>query len=214
MEPTQIEERGLALVERSRAIAVVDAPSYTAAGEWLVNLKGYRAEVAAFCEPVVKAAHAAHKAAVAQRTRLDGPADEAERIVKTAMLDWKRAEDARVAEAQRAMEREARRQAEERQLAEAQAAEEAGDHAQAEALAAAPTFVPPVFMAPAAPKVAGIATKKTWKYRIVDATQIPRDYLVVDEVKIGRVVRAMGALTRIPGVTVYADEGIAVRGRA
>jgi hypothetical protein len=210
VETQQVEARGLALVERSRAVVVIDAPSYAAAGGFLKDIKAYRAQVAEVCEPVVKAAHAAHKAAVAQRERLDGPADEAERIVKATMLAWKRAEDARVTEARRAAEFEARRKAEDALLAEAAEAEAAGQHAKAEAIVSAPVVVRPVAVSTDVPKVAGVSVRTTWAYEIVDPTLLPREFLKPDEHAIGATVRATRGALAIPGVRTFEKPVMAV----
>jgi hypothetical protein len=61
------------------------------------------------------------------------------------------------------------------------------------------------------PKQEGISTRKTWKFRIVDTAKIPREYMTVDEVKIGQIVRAMKELSNIPGVEVYAEDTVSVR---
>ena len=58
---------------------------------------------------------------------------------------------------------------------------------------------------------AGLTVREDWKFSIVDAALIPREYLIPDEKKIGRIVRAMKDATNIPGVRVYAEKGIATR---
>ena len=77
--------------------------------------------------------------------------------------------------------------------------------------AAVPEAAPLPVVESAVPKVKGSAARTDWKFEILDATKIPREYLVPDEVKIGRVVRALGQATNIPGVRVYAKESTAVR---
>ena len=64
---------------------------------------------------------------------------------------------------------------------------------------------PPV---PATPKAAGVAFVDQWKYEIVDAALVPREYLMVDEKKVGGVVRSLKAETRIPGVRVYSERSV------
>jgi hypothetical protein len=58
----------------------------------------------------------------------------------------------------------------------------------------------------AAPKVKGISTRKIWKFEIVDAGKIPREYLVPNEVAIAGVVRALKNATNIPGIRVYSKD--------
>ena len=62
-----------------------------------------------------------------------------------------------------------------------------------------------------APKVEGLSTRTTWKFRISDERAIPREYLAIDEQKIRKVVQALKGDTNIPGVEVYAEESMAAR---
>lgn len=60
-----------------------------------------------------------------------------------------------------------------------------------------------------APKVAGVATREVWKYRVADPALVPREYLMLDEQKIGKVVRALKGDTQIAGVEVYSERHLA-----
>ena len=134
----------------------------------------------------------------------------AERDVKRAIgvyLDVQEQERRRLqadAEAKARKERE-------RLQAQAQAAEKAGKVERSEVLAerAAQVVAPVVVTAP--PRVAGQSVRKAWKFEIVDAQAIPREYLVPDESKIRKVVAALGADAVIAGVRVYAETVIASR---
>ena len=117
----------------------------------------------------------------------------------------RREEEARLRE-------EARRKAEEEALARAVEAEAAGfGEAVDEILDAPPTPVVPVILPPVAPKVAGISMRTTWKFRVVDEAAIPREYLKIDEAKIGGVVRAMKGGTKIAGVEVFEEKVVSAR---
>lgn len=61
----------------------------------------------------------------------------------------------------------------------------------------------------AAPKVGGISIPKVWTFDITDASLIPREYLLVDETKIRKVVAALKGSTNIPGVRVTEVKRIA-----
>lgn len=63
------------------------------------------------------------------------------------------------------------------------------------------------------PKVsaAGTSVRKNWKFKIVDASAIPREYLIPDEKRIGEIVRANKDATDIPGIAVY--EKLSIGGR-
>lgn len=71
-----------------------------------------------------------------------------------------------------------------------------------EALRETPTIVVP------APKIDGVVVRTIWKYRIIDETKIPREYLMPDEKKIGAVVRASGGSIKIDGIEIYSETSI------
>lgn len=62
-------------------------------------------------------------------------------------------------------------------------------------------------------KVSGISTKKIWKFEVIDEMSIPREYLIPDLTKIGKIVRAAGETIKIAGIRIYAEETIAAGGR-
>lgn len=62
------------------------------------------------------------------------------------------------------------------------------------------------------PTAAGTHTVTRWRFEVTDPSQVPREYLVVDERKIREVVTKLKGDTRIPGVRVYEDTAIVARG--
>ncbi len=62
------------------------------------------------------------------------------------------------------------------------------------------------------PKVAGLRQRINWTFKIVDATKIPRSFLMPDEASIGRFVRSAKdkalAEKTIPGIEVTAEDAI------
>lgn len=62
------------------------------------------------------------------------------------------------------------------------------------------------------PKVAGLRQRINWTFKVVDATKIPRPFLIPDEAAIGRFVRSAKdkrlAETTIPGIEVEAQDAI------
>lgn len=65
----------------------------------------------------------------------------------------------------------------------------------------APVFVPKT-------TAAGTSFRKNWKWRVVDAALIPRQYLVPDEQAIGLVARTDKENANIPGIEFYPEEKI------
>lgn len=76
-------------------------------------------------------------------------------------------------------------------------------------VALAPAAVPVDFVPKAT--AAGVATRKLWKFEIVDASLIPREYLIPDEKKIGELARTLQGKAALPGVRFF-DE-IKIGGR-
>jgi len=142
----------------------------------------------------------ADEAARKERERLEAQAREAERKARE-----KADADRRAAEAAAA----AGRAEEAAKLAARAAATEEKAAAKADDLSLrAATTVAPVIVRDT-PKVAGVSTREVWKFEITDAAQIPREYLVVDEARIRKVVQALKGDAKISGVRVYPERQIA-----
>lgn len=220
VEVAQVEQRGLALVGEAKALVIHDGGDYQRAGTMLRMVKDYLRKVADLCEPVVAAALAAHRAAVAQRTKLETPAKEAEGILKRAMVGYMEEMDRQQREAQHQAEAkaEAARQLllaaeEERQVMAAMEAEASGHEERATAILTAPVVLPPVLTPPVVlppkPTAAGVSFREDWDFEVVEAGMVPREYLSVDLVKIRGVVRAMKGATTIPGIRVFSKKVVA-----
>jgi hypothetical protein len=119
-----------------------------------------------------------------------------------------------------AAEAKAKAEQEERFLQEAIKREQEGDKETADLILNAATELPPpevsvsipvipvapvepVSLAPTTPKVEGLSFTTTWKWEVTDISQVPHEYMKLDESAIGGVVRAMKDKTNIPGILVY-----------
>jgi hypothetical protein len=102
-------------------------------------------------------------------------------------------------------EAEAKRKAEEERAQLAKLAKEMGDKNLAKQIKAEPVQVDPIVVVKDTPpaKETGVSFRDDWKFEITDASKIPCAYHLIDEVKIGKVVRAMKQATSIPGIRVY-----------
>ncbi len=54
-----------------------------------------------------------------------------------------------------------------------------------------------------------MSARKTWDFEIEDESQIPREYLMVDEKAIRKAVKS--GIRSIPGVKIYEKEGLSIR---
>ena len=215
--PQKVTELALTWPERATALTIASPQTYSDAGELLKDIKALRKEVDAAFDPIIEAAHKAHKEANTQKKRAELPLIEAEQILKRGLIAYDTEQERIRLVEERRLQALAREQEEARQLAEAAELERMANAAtdlvdgyqlrrEAEAVLEAPIVAPVVVVEKATPKIAGLSYREVWKFRVVDATKVPREYLAVDEQKIGGVVRAMKGAVNIPGIEVYAEK--------
>lgn len=219
-DPDAIRSEALSWPDRAKALAVTDPSSYEEGGALLKAIKALRNRIAETFDGHIKRAHEAHKALVAEKAAAEKPLTEAETMIKRALVAYTEAEEKRRREEERRLAEEARKVEEARRLEEAAALEAealaSGDDemlATAQEIVAAPVVSPVIVLPTERPKVAGISYREVWKFRVTNAALVPREYLSVDEQKIGGVVRAMKGAAKIPGVEVYAERIASASGR-
>lgn len=217
----ELEARAVSWPDRAQALAVVDAATCEAAGELLRDIKTLREEIAASTDPVIEAAHKAHKAALAQRKQLEAPLVQAEGTIKGRLAAYVTEQERlrRIVEAQAAAE--ARRIEEDRRLVEAEALAAAGEAAEAEAVLDAPMPAPPPPRA-RVPKVEGVATREVWSAQVTNlmqlvkaiaAGQAPLALVLPNEPALHGQARSLKAQMQIPGVRAVCQRVVAARGR-
>jgi hypothetical protein len=236
-EPAKLEREVKEMAAVALAWRVTDQPSFTHAGQMLQGIRLYTKKVHDVFDPIVDAAHKAHKVAVDQRRNMLAPVEGAERVLRERMGTYEQEQQRLAREAELARQREQERleaearaeaerlEAEQRKAAEDAAlavalqAEEQGDHETAEQIVAQRVFIPPVMPTPVfappvsvvAPTAQGVSFRDQWEFEIFDEKAIPREYLIADRQKIGAVVRALKGQTNIPGVRVTKRRSAAVR---
>ena len=200
----ELKAESMTILGQAKAITITNHEQAMAAGDFLKAVKELKKRIEEKLAPLVKAAYDSWKKQVAYRKEHDDPLDQAEAAVKAKMNTYLAEQ-----ERQRRAE-EQRQQLEAQKAAEAQAEQDAllmeatGDAEAAEVVRAEPVVAPVVVLAPVE-KPKGIATQLVWKWRVVDPAKIPTDYLLIDSVKIGGVVRAMKDATNIPGIQAYSE---------
>lgn len=160
---------------------------------------------------------------LAEQRRLQAIADEQARQVRE-KAEQEAARQRQIELEARAKAESARREAEQANAAErkkllaaAQAAERKAEAAavkvEAKQEQCAAAVAPVVHVQTSAPRATGIATRKVWKARVLDATKVPREFLVVDEKKLDGYAKAMKEQARVEGVQFYTEESMSARGR-
>jgi transcriptional regulator of heat shock response len=209
IENTEVKEvttLALSVPDQAKQISIKTMDDYVRAGEIMLTIKAIRKKITETFKPIKQKMDAAKQEVLDQERAADAPLKEAESWLSPQIITWNR-EQERIRQEEEARLREiARKEEEERQLQEAILAEQSGQKEEAEAIISAPVQAAPVVVPKSVPKVAGMSIRDNWKFRITNEKLIPREYLKVDEVKIGQVVRAMKSAANIPGVEVY-NEG-------
>lgn len=205
-EAEEVQTNALTIPDQAKAIAVTDADSYIRAGELWNDIRAMRKKVADTFDPMIAHWHTGHKLALKKKSEIDGPLETAEKFTKKQMNVYD-AEQERIRKIEEArLQEEARKREEEARLAAAIEAEQAGAKEEAAQILDEPVYVAPVVVPKATPKVAGGPVFRTVKkFRIVNESLIPRQYLIPDMVKLGGVVRALGKTANIPGIEVYEE---------
>jgi len=202
----EVTTLALSVPDQAKQISIKTMDDYVRAGEIMLTIKAIRKKITDTFKPIKQKMDAAKQEVLDQERAADAPLKEAEALLSPQIITWNR-EQERIRQAEEArLREEARKQEEERRLQEAILAEQHGQKEEAEAIMETPVQVAPVVVPKSVPKVSGMSIRDNWKFKITNEKLIPREYLKVDEVKIGQVVRALKSATTIPGIDVY-NEG-------
>jgi hypothetical protein len=202
-------EAGIApVVAAANSLAITNTGEYFSATEFLKQIAGQKKKVNETLDPMVKAAHSAHKEAVALKATFTTPLENAERTVKGKISSYQQEQD-RIRRAEEArLQSEARAKAEEEAMQAALSAPDPGTASEIlDAAIEAPA--PRVYVPPTVPAVSGVSTRKVWQFEVVDQSKVPAEFWILDTPAIGRAVR--GGARDIPGVRIYSEDSVSVR---
>lgn len=194
----ETRSQALAIPERALALVVTDQATLDTAKEFLQTVDILRTRIDESFDPQIAQAHKLHKSLLAEKKKFTDPLDGAKMLVSRKAADY-------IAEQERI-----RNEAERKRLeAEAKAREiadkavekakklDAGGKSEAATAAVNGAYEKVQTIMEAAPEIPvevdtkGLTVREDWKFYIVDVSLIPREYLMPDEKKIGRIVRAM-----------------------
>jgi len=141
------------------------------------------------------------------------PVQKARESLNGSLRNYLRKVEAELKQLEDAARIQAKKEADERAMREAEALAAAGNEEAAtrvieNAVNAPP---PPVIVSAPPPQVKGMSVRRVWKARVVDESQVPREYLVVDQSKLDAVMKATKGSMKIPGVVAYEDTGFGHR---
>lgn len=222
IEIQDLETEALTLPEKAKQIQIIDADSLHKGNEFIHVCRQLRKKIAETMDPIIKRAYGVHQEALAQKKKLEAPLIQAEDIVGPLIASYKRKieEEIRAREEEKERKIEEERKKKEEALEKAAALEKAGDYGRAdeefkkaeeieeeESLLA----LEPKFKAKA-PETKGTSIRKVWKFRLKNLKLVPREWLKLDEAKIGMAVRSSKGKIEIPGIEIYPEDSISLRG--
>jgi hypothetical protein len=206
-----IDDRVTVSVAQTTAVTVTDARSYALAGEHLQGLAALEKEIEAYFRDDKGRAYALWQSQCKKEKAALTLVQAAGQRLRGERQAWKAEQDRLLREAEQQAARQAQQQEQARLLAEAALLEEQHQPELAAAIveeaisAPAPVVVLPSVVPKDMPK------RTLYKWRVVNAAMVPRDYLVLDETRLTRYAAAMKGAARVPGIQFYTEEIDVVR---
>lgn len=212
MTPTAVmeavEEKALSVPDQARNFLITTNEDFQNADSLLTSWKGIEAEIHSAFDPIVDAAHKAHKEAVAQRKKYLDPIEQGRALLKPKMSAYADEQERKRKEAERMAQEEARKREEEAQLATALEAEKSGDTAAAEAIIAAPVEALAVTLPKFTPKVQ-TTFRESWSAEVtslldlvkaIAAGKAPLNLVIPNTVALNGLARSLKGTMAYPGV--------------
>jgi len=197
------------------SIQVTNSIEYEQARQVLLAIKDRQKLIKEKLDPIRVKAYDTYQTALNLIKEAEAPLKEAETYLKRQIGGFLTSEELKRKAEENRLRLIAQKEEENRRLAAALQAEAEGDTEEADAiLDEEPAFIPPPIVARTVETGGGIAMKTNWKFRINDASKIPREFLAPDLVKIGGYVRSMKEAAKIPGVDTWAEGNIAAGRRS
>jgi len=197
-ESKEIVKKTGSVLHEATGLVIQSDEQFHQANDMLKLIKGLQKEIDEYFDPAIRKAHETHREIINEKKRQSDPLVRAERIIKSKIVSWHEEQERVRREEERRRNEELRKKEEERVLQEAI---ETGD----ESVLEEPVMVPEVKVEDTT-KHEGISYSLIWKFRVVDKEKVPEEYKIVDEKKVGQVVRAMKENTNIPGIEAYSEK--------
>lgn len=213
----QLQTEALSTVQRATGLTVTNLETRALAADLGRGIAGLYKRAEEWFSPMKSAAARAHKEICTKENEVLTPLKEAKQYLSAQIGTFDQEQEKERKSEERRLQEEARLQAiaesaqrsQDIAIADAIELEAQGDTKGADAVLANPVpqevYVPPVVIPRAVPKAAGVSSVQNWTFRITNADQIPREYMIPDEKAIRGVVKSMKNKTNIPGIEVYPE---------
>ena len=214
--PVEVPEvTAVTLQHNIAAIQVVDAPSFKASQALEATIRDAEKIEVANVQPQIDDAHAKHKRLVGIRNKIKDTYAELKKSLRTKQFSYRDQQQKIADAAARKAAEEARQAAAAEAAARAESLRVQGQAGHAKAVEQAPIPVQAVAAPVAVPKVKGVVT--VWKAEVIDKDKfilaawkgqngLTKANIMVDEVLLGKMVRAHQGQVELPGILITKTE--------
>ena len=187
----QLKQEVAVFLYENQEFKIGSADEYTKAGDVIKEIKQRLNKLDDKCKEYTKPLNDLKSKIIADFRQISDPLEKFVEEVKDMMTVWYRAEQKRLDEEQSRIEAEALKKAKDENKSEVQ--------------------VPVVNMAAKTQRgdFSTTTVKKVWRWRILDETKVPRQYLCVNSPAVVEAIR--GGARNIDGLEIYQDEQISIR---
>jgi hypothetical protein len=218
---TVLEQQAMSWPDKARAFVITTQETLELAANALKGIKGLRAEIEEVFGPNIKRWFDGHRAAVAERKKVEEPLTEAESIIKRNISGYQQEQERIRQEEERRLRlvaEEAARQQRARELADLEATKPTVE--EYVAVAERPLEVAPIYAAPTVQKVQGVSSRESWKAEVTDLGALigfvaqNRQYvnlLEANTTAVNAMARSLKSAMSIPGIKVYNEAVVSVR---
>ena len=203
LDTSYIKTESQSIIEHAKSFEIKDTTDYQRAAALQILITDLINKIKETHNPVIEHWSKKHKEAITEREKDLLPLVGAKTILEGKRISYKNYVDIEKAKQEAALYQEEKRKAEELALLTAIQAEESGQKEAADKIIDNPITVAPVILPSAAPKTKGQINRKAPKFRIIDESLIPRQYLIPDNKSIKKVVKALKERHGIPGIEIY-----------
>lgn len=191
-------------VQKAKSVIISNQDDYSNAVKMLKEIKELREKLDARYKPIQQKTKEANQLALKNINDYKIPLDEANRIIRLSMGKYATEQEAK----RRAEENRIRKESEEKERAaiEKDLLELGVKEDTAKEEAEKMEIVIPEIKIVDETKTSGVTYRKDWKFTIEDVSKIPRKYMMPDEERIKKVVKALKNETNIPGIKVFSNK--------
>jgi len=210
MNELELKQELTPVVQQAASLRVNNPENYSFAAEYLKAVKAAQKKVVDFFKPMKDAANKAHKEITGKEASAMIPLKEAEDTIKRKMLDYATEQERIRQEAQRKLQAAADLKArQEREALEKKAASmKTEEKRQQYAEQAAAVVSPVVEVATITPEIKGQSIKKTWRCKVIDASLVPREWMLVNESALNAFARSTKGSVKVAGCEMVEESSL------